>query len=58
MLKEKRIIYIDKDNQKATFKVAFYDVGKKGTSPNPYSTVTDFAKFLGLSTSNPFSFEI
>lgn len=21
-----------------------------------YSTVTDFAKFLGLSTSNPFSF--
>ena len=23
-----------------------------------YSTVTDFAKFLGLSTSNPFSFEI
>ena len=23
-----------------------------------YSTVTDFAKFLGLSTSNPFSLEI
>jgi len=23
-----------------------------------YSTVTDFAKFLGLSTSNPFSFEM
>ena len=23
-----------------------------------YSTVTDFARFLGLSTSNPFSFEI
>ena len=23
-----------------------------------YSTVTDLAKFLGLSTSNPFSFEI
>ena len=29
--------------------------------PSPitdYSTVTDFAKFLGLSTSSPFSFEI
>ena len=23
-----------------------------------YSTVTDFAKFLGLSTSSPFSFEM
>ena len=23
-----------------------------------YSTVTDFARFLGLSTSNPFSFEM
>ena len=23
-----------------------------------YSTVTDLARFLGLSTSNPFSFEI
>ena len=30
----------------------------KRTDPNgPYSTVTDFAKFLGLSTSNPFSLE-
>lgn len=28
---------------------------RKGLS---YSTVTDFAKFLGLSTSNPFSFEM
>lgn len=25
---------------------------------NTYSTVTDFARFLGLSTSSPFSFEI
>ena len=33
-------------------------VGPKRTDPNgPYSTVTDFAKFLGLSTSNPFSLE-
>ena len=34
------------------------EVGPKRTDPNgPYSTVTDFAKFLGLSTSNPFSLE-
>lgn len=58
MLKEKEVFTLIKTIKKATFKVAFYDVGKKGTSPNPYSTVTDFAKFLGLSTSNPFSFEI
>ena len=55
---KKEVFTLIKTIKKATLKVAFYDVGKKGTSPNPYSTVTDFAKFLGLSTSNPFSFEI
>ena len=31
--------------------------GTNGTNGTCYSTVTDFAKFLGLSTSNPFSLE-
>ena len=31
--------------------------GPYGTNETCYSTVTDFAKFLGLSTSNPFSLE-
>ena len=44
--------------QKSDFKSRCLWCREKGLYPNPYSTVTDFAKFLGLSTSNPFSFEI
>lgn len=42
--------------------IKYFNVGKKRTlkcSPLfSYSTVTDLARFLGLSTSNPFSFEM
>ncbi len=37
------------------------EICQEGPSPlarEHYSTVTDFAKFLGLSTSKPFSFEV
>ena len=33
-------------------------IRKRGLPPFSYSTVTDFARFLGLSTSNPLNFEI
>ena len=33
-------------------------IRKRGQTPISYSTVTDFARFLGLSTSNPLNFEI
>ena len=37
---------------------AWTQEAQKNASCFFYSTVTDFARFLGLSTSNPFSFEI
>ena len=57
----------------SNYKVINIKDGIEDPSPNPeknrkedmrpqscffYSTVTDFAKFLGLSTSRPFSLEI
>ena len=39
-------------------KVTFSSVHKITPKSFPYSTVTDLAKFLGLSTSKPFSLEI
>ena len=42
------IIYINRNQSRGIFLLTDFF----------YSTVTDFARFLGLSTSNPFSFEI
>ena len=42
----------------AKFETYGNETNKKGTRVGAYiySTVTDFARFLGLSTSSPFSF--